>query len=156
MLNQDDEFMAEAIAEAKLALSHDDVPVGAVVVKDGKIIGRGHNRREEALSPTAHAEIMAIESAARSHGHWNLTGAKLYVTLEPCPMCAGALVMARIEEVIYAAQDPKGGAESLQIPILQNPKLNHRLKVRQGPAQEESAQLLKEFFRNKRKSPQST
>lgn len=155
MLDQDLEFMAEAIAEAKLALFHDDVPVGAVVVKDGKIIGRGHNRREELLRPTAHAEIVAIEDAALKIGHWNLSGSKLYVTLEPCPMCAGALVMARIEEVIFAAEDLKGGAESLQISILRNPKLNHRLQVRRGPGQEEASQLLKDFFRTKRKSPQN-
>jgi len=155
MEDLDQVFMGQAIAEAKLALSHNDVPVGAVVVREGKVIGRGHNRREELLIPTAHAEIMALEDAARNHGHWNLTGATLYVTLEPCPMCAGALVMARIEEVIFATEDPKGGAESLRISILQNPSLNHRLKVRKGPAQAEASQLLKDFFLAKRKSPQN-
>ena len=145
--------MALAIAEAQKALEHDDIPVGAVVVKDGKVLGLGRNEREKLHSPTAHAEVQALNAAAATHGHWNLTGAKLFVTLEPCPMCAGALVMARIEEVVYAASDAKGGAESLAIPILTNEKLNHRVKVRQGPLAEESATLLKDFFRAKRKKP---
>lgn len=145
------QFMSEAMEEAKKALSHDDIPVGAVLVLNGKIVGRGRNEREALASPTAHAEIQALNAGAKSHGHWNLTGAKLYVTLEPCPMCAGALVMARVEEVIFAASDPKGGAISLNIPILENPLLNHRVKMRQGPLAAESAEMLREFFRMKRR-----
>jgi tRNA(adenine34) deaminase len=145
------QFMTAALEEARKALAHDDIPVGAVLVLGGKIIGRGHNEREALSSPTAHAEIQALNQAAQNHGHWNLTGATLYVTLEPCPMCAGALVMARVREIVYAAVDPKGGAESLGIPILTNPSLNHRLKVRNGPLREESSALLKEFFREKRR-----
>jgi tRNA(adenine34) deaminase len=149
----DQDFMALALAEAVKALAHDDIPVGAVVVKDGKVLGSGRNERERLKCPSAHAEVQALNAAAGAHGHWNLTGAKLYVTLEPCPMCAGAIVMARVEEVVYAATDPKGGAESLGIPILNHEKLNHRVKVRQGPLAEESAKLLKDFFREKRKRP---
>ncbi len=149
-MSSDQEFMQEALAEAQLAGAHDDVPIGAIVVKDGKILGRGHNRREETHSPTAHAEIQALEDAGRKHGHWNLSGAKIYITLEPCPMCAGAIQQARIEEVIYAADDEKGGAISLQVPILDNKKLNHQVSWRKGPLETECSQLIKEFFQRKR------
>lgn len=151
--NQEDRdifFMQAALEEAKRALLHDDIPVGAVLVKDGAILAIGKNERELLSCPTAHAEIQAINAGAKKHGHWNLTGTKLYVTLEPCVMCSGALVLARVEEIIYAAPDLKGGAISLNIPILQNMQLNHRLNVRQGPLAEESAQLLKDFFRKRR------
>jgi tRNA(adenine34) deaminase len=150
MTSTDLPFMQEALVEAQLALAHDDVPIGAVVVKDGQILGRGHNRREELHSPSAHAEIQALEDAGRRHGHWNLSGAKLYVTLEPCPMCAGAIQLARIEEIVYAAPDEKGGAISLNIPILENEKLNHRVRVTRGPLAAECSQLIKEFFQRKR------
>lgn len=143
--------MGLALEEARKALSHDDIPVGAVLVLNGQVIGAGKNERELLPSPTAHAEVQAINSAAKARGHWNLTGSKLYVTLEPCSMCSGALVLARVEEVIYAAKDPKGGAISLGIPILENPKLNHRVKTRQGPLEAECSQLLKDFFRQKRR-----
>jgi tRNA(adenine34) deaminase len=143
-------WMGLALAEAKLALEHDDVPIGAVVVKDGVLLGKGHNRREDLGSPSAHAEIQALEEAGKNHGHWNLSGAKIYISLEPCPMCAGAIQQARIQEVIYAAKDAKGGSISLEIPILNNPKLNHQVTTRQGPLEIESANLLKEFFQQKR------
>jgi tRNA(adenine34) deaminase len=149
-MDADLEWMNLAFEEAKLALNHDDVPIGAVVVKDGVLLGRGHNRREELGLPSAHAEIQALEDAGRNHGHWNLTGAKIYITLEPCPMCAGAIQQARIEEVIYAAKDSKGGAISLEISILNNPKLNHQVSSRQGPMEQEAGNLLKEFFQRKR------
>jgi len=145
------QFMTIAMEEAQKAIDHDDIPVGAVVVMNGKVIATGRNEREALISPTAHAEVQALNSAAKAHGHWNLTGAKLYVTLEPCPMCAGALVMARVEEVIFAARDPKGGVLSLGIPILENPLLNHRIRVRPGPLEAEASALLKEFFRKKRR-----
>ena len=151
MTDLDLHFMGLALDEARKALAHDDIPVGAVLVKDGQVIAAGKNERELIPSPTAHAEVQAINDGAKAHGHWNLTGTKLYVTLEPCVMCAGALVLARVEEVIYAAPDPKGGAISLGVSILENPKLNHRVKYRQGPLVEECSELLKSFFRQKRR-----
>lgn len=149
--DQDLHFMGLALEEARKATAHDDIPVGAVLVLNGMVLGAGKNERELLASPTAHAEVQAINAAASKHGHWNLSGSKLYVTLEPCSMCSGALVLARVEEVIYAAKDLKGGAISLGIPILDNPKLNHRLKIRQGPLEAECSELLKEFFRKKRR-----
>ena len=143
-------FMGLALEEARKALQHHDVPVGAVLTRGDRVIGVGRNERELLKSPTAHAEVQAINAGAAAHGHWNLTGTKLYVTLEPCAMCSGAIVLARVEEVIYGAPDPKGGALSLDIPILANPKLNHRVKFRQGLLQEECSQILKDFFRQKR------
>lgn len=151
MDQQDLHFMTLAMEEARRAAAHDDIPVGAVLVMNGQVIARGKNERELLRSPTAHAEVQAINAGALAHGHWNLTGAKLYVTLEPCPMCAGALVMARVEEVVYAATDPKGGALSLGIPLLANPGLNHRVNTRQGPLEAEASQLLKDFFQRKRR-----
>lgn len=142
--------MGLALEEARRAQTHDDIPVGAVLTRNGKVIAVGRNERELLRSPTAHAEVQALNAGADSHGHWNLTGTKLYVTLEPCVMCAGAMVLARVEEVIYAAADPKGGALSLEIPILNHPGLNHRVKFRQGPLVEECSQILKDFFRAKR------
>jgi tRNA(adenine34) deaminase len=144
-------FMNAALEEARKAAAHDDIPVGAVLVKDGKILATGKNERELLGSPTAHAEVQAINAGAKALGHWNLSGAKLYITLEPCVMCAGALVLSRVEEIIYAAEDPKGGALSLQIPILENPRLNHRVRMRRGPLAEESAELLRSFFQEKRR-----
>lgn len=145
--------MQLALEEARKALEHDDIPVGAVLVKDGKVLAKGKNERELVPSPTAHAEVQALNAGALAHGHWNLTGTTLYVTLEPCVMCAGALVLSRVEEVVYAALDPKGGAVSLNIPVMNHPGLNHRVKFRQGPLAEEAGALLKEFFREKRKKP---
>ena len=147
-------FMTLALAEAQRALAHDDIPVGAVLVKEGQVLATGKNERELLPSPTAHAEVQTINAAALKHGHWNLTGTTLYVTLEPCVMCAGALVLARVEEVVYAATDPKGGAISLNIPILANPSLNHRVKFRQGPLAAECGAVLKDFFRAKREKRQ--
>lgn len=143
--------MELAMEEARRALEHEDIPVGAVLVKNGQVIATGKNERELIPSPTAHAEVQAINAGARAHGHWNLTGTTLYVTLEPCVMCAGALVLSRVEEVVFAALDPKGGAISLKIPILENASLNHRVKFRQGPLAEEAGALLKGFFRSRRK-----
>jgi tRNA(adenine34) deaminase len=144
------QFMQMALEVAKRALEHNDIPVGAVLVKDGKVLATGKNERELLPSPTAHAEVQTLNAAAKNHGHWNLSGSVLYVTLEPCVMCAGALVLGRVAEIVYAATDPKGGAISLDIPILSHPKLNHRVKFRQGPLAEEASTLLKEFFRGKR------
>lgn len=154
--NKDLQFMELALEEAKKAELHDDIPVGAVLVRGDEILATGKNERELLHLPTAHAEVQALNAAAEKQGHWNLSGTKLYITLEPCVMCAGALVMARVEEIIYAAEDFKGGAHSLGIPILDNLKLNHRVKMRRGPLAEESSALLKEFFRRKRKEKNSS
>lgn len=145
-------FMTLALEEARKAMDHDDVPVGAVLVSStGQELARARNERELLALPTAHAEVQALTLGAKAHGHWNLSGSVLYVTLEPCSMCAGALVLARVAEVVYAAKDPKGGVITLEIPILENPSLNHRVASRQGPLAAEAKDLLQEFFRKKRR-----
>lgn len=138
--------MRAALAEARRALDHADVPVGAVAVRDGKIIGRGRNRRELDQDPTAHAEMIALRQAAEVVGHWRLEDVTLYCTLEPCPMCAGAMVLARLPTLVFATADPKGGAGGSVMNIVQHPDLNHEVKVRQGPLQAEAAELLVAFF----------
>ena len=144
--------MQLALDEAQAAMEHDDVPVGAVIVNaNGELIASARNEREALANPVAHAEVQALVKAASTLGEWNLSGSTLYVTLEPCPMCAGALVQARVREVVFAANDPKGGVLSLNIPVLDNPALNHRVKVRQGPLSEKAASLLQGFFRKKRR-----
>jgi tRNA(adenine34) deaminase len=143
--------MRLAIDEARAALAHDDVPVGAVLIDgEGKVIGRGHNRREERGDPVAHAEIEAIREAARERGLWRLDGTVLYVTLEPCAMCAGALVNARVDAVVFGALDPRAGAVQSLFGICTDARLNHRLEVRGGVLEAECAQLLRDFFRRKR------
>jgi len=144
-------YMQEAIGEAYKALQIDEVPIGAVVVHNGQIIGRGYNQRETLADPTAHAELLAIREAAQYLGSWRLTGASLYVTLEPCPMCAGAIVNARISTLIYGADDPKGGAVSSLMNIVQDKRLNHSVvQVIAGIRQQECAQLLRDFFKQLR------
>lgn len=142
--------MRAALAEAALALEHDDVPVGAVVVHDGEIIGRGHNERELRQDPTAHAELLALQAAARELGVWRLLDTVLYVTLEPCAQCAGAIVLGRVPRVVYGAVDPKAGAAGSVLDILAEPRLNHRPAVRGGVLAAECAELLVEFFRARR------
>ena len=143
----DDHFwMRAALEEAQTALDHEDVPVGAVAVKDGQIIGRGRNQREREQDPTAHAEMIAIRQAADFIGHWRLEGVTLYCTLEPCPMCAGAMILARLPILVYATTDPKGGAGGSIMNILDHPALNHRVDVRSGICQQEAADLLRAFF----------
>jgi tRNA(adenine34) deaminase len=142
--------MQEALAEARLALQHDDVPIGAVVVRGGHVVGRGHNEREVRKDPTAHAEIIAMQRAARELHSWRLLDTVLYVTLEPCAMCAGAVVLARIPHVVYATPDPKAGAAGSVLDVLAEPRLNHRPLVESGPLQEECAALLREFFAARR------
>lgn len=146
-----DYFMGQAIIEAKKALEYDEVPVGAVIVLNDEIIGRGFNRRETLNDPTAHAEMIAIREAARHLGSWRLTNAKLYVTLEPCPMCAGAIVNARIDSLIYGAVDPKSGAVSSLMNLVQDERLNHRVEVTAGICRETCSQMLKDFFAGLRK-----
>ena len=142
--------MKEALKEAKQALQEDEVPVGAVVVYRGKIIARAHNQVELLKDPTAHAEMLALTSAANSLRTKWLNGASLYVTIEPCSMCAGALVLARIKDLYFGAKDPKTGACGSVLNIINHKKLNHRIKVNSGILEEECSSLLKEFFKNKR------
>jgi tRNA(adenine34) deaminase len=138
--------MREAIAEARRALEHDDVPVGAVVVRNDEIIARAHNRREELQEPTAHAEIVALREAAQVVGTWYLTDVTVYVTKEPCPMCAGAFVLARVPRVVFGAFDPKMGAGGSAVNLLQEARFNHRVEVAAGVLAEECGRLLREFF----------
>jgi tRNA(adenine34) deaminase len=146
----DDAFMAEALAEARAAIEHGDVPIGAVVVREGSIIGRGHNARELDRDPTAHAELIAMRAAAKALGQWRLSGCALYVTLEPCAMCAGAAVLARIDLVVFAAPDPKAGAVRSVAELLDEPALNHHPKWRLGARRAEAEALLSGFFSDRR------
>ena len=143
-------YMSEALKEARLAAKEDEVPVGCVVVHNGKIIARGHNQIERLKDPTAHAEMLALTSATNYLGTKWLSSASIYVTIEPCSMCAGALVLARIKRLIFGADDPKAGACGSVINIVNNKKLNHRISVKGGILEEECAALLKEFFKKKR------
>ena len=145
-----DYFMNKAILEAEKAYDMEEVPVGAVVVKDGKIIGKGFNQKESAKNATKHAEILAINEACKTLDTWRLTGCTMYVTLEPCAMCAGALVNSRIENLIIGASDPKTGACGSIFNIVNEEKLNHRVKVKFGVMEDECSTMLKEFFRNLR------
>jgi len=146
----DERFMALAIAEAQAALAHDDVPIGCVVVRDGAVIGRGHNEREFLADPTAHAEVLALREAAAHDGSWRVLDATLYVTLEPCAMCAGAIVLARVPRVVYGCPDPKAGAAGSVLDVLGEPRLNHRPEVVGGVLEDECAELLRAFFRARR------
>jgi tRNA(adenine34) deaminase len=148
---QDEQWMGAALQEARAALEHDDVPIGAVVVSDaGEIIGRGHNERELREDPTAHAEILALRQAAAALGTWRVLDATLYVTLEPCTMCAGAIVLSRVPRVVYATPDPKAGAVDSILSILSDERLNHRPEVVSGVLATEAADLLRTFFRARR------
>jgi tRNA(adenine34) deaminase len=139
-------WMRQALAEARRAADLGEVPIGAVVVKDGEIVGRGHNRREVDGDPLAHAELLALREAARRVGGWRLAGCTMVVTLEPCPMCAGALVASRIDRLVYGAADPKAGYCGSLGNLVQDARLNHRLEVSSGVLAEESAALLRGFF----------
>jgi tRNA(adenine34) deaminase len=138
--------MRLALREAERAAAHDDVPIGAVVVKDGEVVGAAGNEREVRADPTAHAEVLALREAAAQLGGWRLPDSVLYVTLEPCTMCAGAIVLARVPRVVYGAADPKAGAAGSVLDILGEPRLNHRPRVDGGLLAEESAALLSSFF----------
>src|SRR5690242_13983349 len=142
--------MGAAIEQAQRALNHDDVPIGAIVVRDGAVIAAGHNERELRQDPTAHAEILALRAAARTAGSWRVLDATLYVTLEPCAMCAGAIVLARVPRLVYGAVDPKAGAAGSVLDVLAEPRLNHRPTVLGGVGAEESAALLRAFFAGRR------
>jgi tRNA(adenine34) deaminase len=153
MLETDYQFMEEALREAEKALALDEVPIGAVIVYEGEIYARGHNLRERMGDPTAHAEIVALRRAAARRGSWRLHGMTLYVTLEPCPMCAGALVNARLARLVFGAFDPKAGAAGSLMNLVNDDRLNHRLVVTSGVLSDGSARLLKEFFQRKREFP---
>ena len=142
--------MQDALAQARRALDSDDVPVGAVVVHRGRIIGRGYNQREKLHDPTAHAEMLALTAAAEHLRQWRLDNCTLYVTLEPCAMCAGALVLARVARLVYAATDPKAGACGSLYQITADPRLNHRLETVGGVLADEAAELLRAFFQHRR------
>jgi tRNA(adenine34) deaminase len=148
----DEQYMREAIGEAQAAGALGEVPVGAVVVVGGEIVGRGGNRRESANDPTAHAEMIAIRQAAQAVGGWRLVGATLYVTQEPCPMCAGAIVNARVERVVFGCDNPKAGAVKTLYKMLQDERLNHRVVVEQSPLAPECGALLTRFFEALRRS----
>lgn len=143
----DDEWMAQALELAREGASRGEVPVGAIVVKDGQCIGRGFNLRETTRDPLAHAELLALREAALAVGHWRLDDCDLYVTLEPCPMCAGATVNARVRRLVYGAPDPKAGAVETLWAIPTDPRLNHRVEVTKGVRAGECAAVLTDFFR---------
>lgn len=145
-----EEFMRLALREAEQALGEDEVPVGAVIVHEGRVIAQAHNQREQLEDPTAHAEMIAITQAAASRGSWRLDGCLLYVTLEPCPMCAGAIVQARLPVVVYGAADPKAGAVRSLFQLLDDPRLNHRAMIVPGVLATECGQILTDFFRRQR------
>jgi tRNA(adenine34) deaminase len=146
----DEAFMTLAIEEARRAASHGDVPIGAVIVRDGEVISAAGNRREADLDPTAHAEVLAIREAAGAMGGWRLPGTTLYVTLEPCAMCAGAIVLARIPRVVFGAFDPKAGAAGSVLDVLGETALNHRPEVTGGVMGERCGALLSDFFAARR------
>lgn len=148
----DEDYMREALAEAQLAAEEGEVPIGAVVVCDGEVIARAHNRRETDRDPSAHAEFSAMCAAARALDRWRLTGCTVYVTLEPCLMCAGLMVNARIDRCVYGAPDPKGGALGTLFDVSHDERLNHEFEVTSGVLQEECAAQLREFFRERRRA----
>lgn len=156
MLDSDIGYMKEALLEAKKAEVLGEVPIGAVIVKDGTIIAKGHNLRETLKDPTAHAEIIAIREASKRLGGWRLHGCTLYVTLEPCQMCAGALIQSRVDRVVYGAKDLKAGAAGSLLNLLNDERFNHQVSIESGVLEEESAHLLKIFFKNLRKGKEDS
>ena len=147
---RDEYFMRLAIREAQRALEHEDVPIGAVVVREGEVIGAGRNERELRQDPTAHAEILALREASAAVGSWRVLDSVLYVTLEPCAMCAGAIVLARVPRLVYGTADPKAGAAGSVLDVLAEPRLNHRPEVAGGLLATECAALLTDFFGTRR------
>jgi tRNA(adenine34) deaminase len=146
----DQQAMEAALAEARQAAEAGEVPIGALIVHEGAIIARGQNRVLRDNDPTAHAEIVALRAAAQALGNYRLNGCTLYVTLEPCAMCAGAMIHARLDKLVFAADDPKAGACGSVVSVLNHPKLNHRMWAERGILAEESAELLRSFFRDRR------
>jgi len=152
MTEQYESWMREALSEARTAMDLGEVPVGAIVVCHERVVGRGHNRRRLDQDPLAHAEVVALRQAAETLGSWRLDDATLVVTLEPCVMCAGALVQSRVRQVVYGAPDPKAGAARSLYQVLDDPRMYHRASVVAGVLQDECAALLREFFRSARRS----
>lgn len=144
-------YMRQAIAEAKKAFEKDEVPVGAIIVYDNKVIAKAHNQREMLLDPTAHAEMIAITQASAYLQNWRLSDTTVYVTLEPCTMCAGALVQARVKNLVYGAKDEKQGACESTVNLVNDPRFNHRINVISGVLEDECSLLLKQFFLEKRR-----
>jgi tRNA(adenine34) deaminase len=147
---RDEYFMRLALREAERALEHEDVPIGAVIVHEGEVIAAARNERELRGDPTAHAEVLALREASAHLGSWRLLDTALYVTLEPCAMCAGAIVLGRVPRVVYAAEDPKAGAAGSVFDVLSEPRLNHRPDVARGLLAEEASELLRAFFASRR------
>jgi tRNA(adenine34) deaminase len=145
-------FMKEALEEARKAFEKDEPPVGAVIARDGKIIARGHNLREGLQDPTAHAEMLAIRAAAAELGRWRLSDCVMYVTLEPCAMCAGAMVLARLNRLVYGADDPKAGAVNSLMNLVSDGRLNHQIELKSGVLAAECGDLLRDFFSSRRGS----
>jgi len=150
MNNHDKKYMQMALAEARKAYQQAEVPIGAVVVCNDRVVGSGFNRREQTQDPTSHAEIIALKEAAKEEASWRLEECQLYVTLEPCPMCAGAVLQSRIKRIVFAARDPKAGAVKSLYQLLDDDRFNHQVEVVEGVMKDEAAQLLKKFFRELR------
>jgi tRNA(adenine34) deaminase len=148
----DSDFMQAALAQARLAAEGGEVPIGAVVVREGAIVASGQNRVLRDLDPTAHAEIVALRAAGAAIGNYRLNGCTLYVTLEPCSMCAGAMIHARLDRLVFATADPKAGAAGSVLSVLNHPQLNHQMQVEQGILADEAGELLRSFFRERRSS----
>ena len=145
--------MRQALEQAADAATHGDVPIGAVLVQDGDVVAAAGNERQSRKDPTAHAEILALRAGAQKLGTWRLDGTTMYVTLEPCPMCAGALVLARVQRLVYGPQDPKAGAALSLYNIVQDPRLNHEVEIVSGVLEDDCAQLLRSFFKGRRPGP---
>ena len=146
-------FMAMALEQARIALSLNETPIGAVIARAGEVIGRGYNMRNTAKNPLAHAEIIAMHEAAGVVGDWRLEGCAIYVTVEPCPMCAGAIVQARMDAAVFGAKNPKAGCGGSILNILSEPRFNHQVNIISGVMEKECAELMTEFFRNLRACP---
>ena len=149
-MENDIKYMKMALAEARKAYQRAEVPIGAVVVCDDQVVGRGFNLREQTQDPTSHAEMIALREAAKNEASWRLEDCQLYVTLEPCPMCAGAILQSRIKRLVYGASDPKAGAVNSLYQLLNDERFNHQVEVEAGVMKKEAAQLLKDFFRDLR------
>ena len=152
MIQSDDSIMREALAQAREAYDQGEIPIGCVLVQDGEVIARAHNLRESLSDPTAHAEMLVLREASQKLGRWRLTGATLYVTMEPCSMCAGALVLARISRLVYGCADPKAGACGSVMDIVREPRLNHRIEVISGVLEQDCRDIIRSFFETQRES----
>ena len=155
-MTKDEFYMGKALEEARTAYAVGEIPIGAVIIYEKKAIARAYNLRESLPCATAHAELLAIEKACRALGRWRLTGCTLYVTVEPCPMCAGAIINSRLGRVVYGCDDPKAGAARSLFHLLDNPALNHQVEITAGVREDECAQLMKDFFRARRQQAKET